>query len=135
MRWWESGLIGGIVLSGTTAFNAGKALVGGIDGPVPWTDIFGVVAATFGMGFLCGVMVWSGKDLHRRFGAAGDALVGMAVMLVFFACCMLLFAPELLGPKLRNDGLLMLTVATVAGAIGGIWFGHDIDDEASPPGA
>ena len=133
MRWWEGGLIGGIVLSGTTVFNALGAYVGGMDGPAPWTGIFGVVAATFGMGFLCGVVVWSGKGLHRRFGAVGDALIGMVVMLVFFACCMLLFAPELLGPK-RDDGLLMLGVAAVAGAVGGIWFGHDIDEEARPPG-
>lgn len=135
MRWWESGLIGGVVLSGMTAFNAAKALIGGIDGPMPWAETSGVVAATFGMGFLCGVIVWSGKGLHTRFGSIGDALVGMAAMLAFFACCMLLFAPELFGPKFRDDGLLMLGVATLAGAIGGIWFGHDIDEETSPPGA
>lgn len=132
MRWWESGLIGGVVLSGTTAFNAVNAFVGDVDGPTPWVDIFGVVAATFCMGFLCGIIAWSGKGLHRRFGAAGDALVGMAVMLAFFTCCILLFAPELFGPKWLDGGLPMLGVAMLFGAVGGIWFGHDIDDETSP---
>jgi len=129
MRWWISGLIGGTVLSGATMSNDVTALIRGIDGPTPWADIFGVVVATFCMGFLGGVMVWSGKGLHRRFGAAGDALIGMAVMLAFFVCCMLLFAPELLGPKLRDGGFAMLGMASLLGAIGGVWFGHDIDDE------
>jgi hypothetical protein len=129
MRWWEAGVIGGAVLAFATVVNVVKALIGGIADAVGWSGTVGVVVATFGMGFVCGVIAWSGKGLHRRLGAVGDALVGMAVMLAFFTCCMLLFAPELLGAKLR-DGGLMLGVAAVAGAIAGIWFGHDLDDEA-----
>lgn len=47
MRWWESGLIGGVVLSITTVVNAIEALLDGIDDTVPWTAIFGVCIATF----------------------------------------------------------------------------------------
>jgi len=134
MRWWQCGLIGSIVLSGTTACNAVTALLHGrIDGPTPWGEILGVLVATFAMGFLCGVIVWSGRGLHRRFGAVGDAVVGMAVMLAFFVCCMVLFAPELLGSKLHDGGLAMLGMAVLIGAVAGIWFGHDLDEDASPP--
>jgi hypothetical protein len=134
MRWWECGLIGGIVLSGATVANAIKAAFGWLDSPVPWGDAIEVAVAVFFMGFLCGVIAWSGKGLHRRLGAIGDALVGVAVMVAFFVCCMLLFAPELLGAKLHDGGLLMLGIATLIGAIGGVWFGHDPDTETPSSG-
>jgi hypothetical protein len=133
MRWWECGLIGGIVLSGTTVVNAVKAIVGGRT--VPFGELLSVAIVVFFVGFLCGVIAWSGRGLHQRLGAVGDALVGAAVMVAFFICCMFLFAPELLGAKLHDGGLLMLGIAALAGVIGGIWFGHDLDDEPSSPGA
>ncbi|MDR7070962.1 CHASE2 domain-containing sensor protein [Pseudoxanthomonas japonensis] len=133
MRWWECGMIGGIVLSGATVANAISAILGGVR-DVIWTDVFGVALTVFFMGFLCGVVAWSGKGLHQRLGAIGDALVGAAVMVAFFTCCILLFSPELLGAKFVDTGLLVLGIAVLMGAIGGVWFGHDLDNEASPPG-
>jgi hypothetical protein len=35
---------------------------------------------------------------------AGDAIVGLAVMVAFFVSCMLLFEPEMLGAKFWNGG-------------------------------
>ena len=55
-------------------------------------------------------------------------------MVTFFTCCILLFSPELLGAKFVDTGLLVLGIAVLMGAIGGVWFGHDLDNEASPPG-
>ena len=121
------------VLSIATAVNVVKALIRG-DDAFRWSEVSGVALAVFFMGFLCGVIAWSGKGLHKKFGAIGDALVGMAVFIAFFTCCMLLFAPELLGAKLHDGGLPMLGVAALAGVIAGIWFGHDLDDETSTPG-
>ena len=133
MRWWEAGLIGGTVLSVATVANAIKAVLGGIHG-MPWDEVFSVAIVVFFMGFLCGVIAWSGRGLHQRLGAIGDALVGMAVMVAFFSCCMLFFAPELLGAKLRDGGLQMFGMAALIGVIAGVWFGHDLDDETPPPG-
>ena len=126
-------MIGGIVLSGATVANAISAILSGVR-DVIWTDVFGVALAVFFTGFLCGVVAWSGKGLHQRLGAIGDALVGAAVMVAFFTCCILLFSPELLGTKFVDTGLLVLGIAVLIGAIGGVWFGHDLDNEASPPG-
>jgi hypothetical protein len=78
------------------------------------------------MGFVCGVVAWTGRGLYDRIGMAGDAIVGVAVMVVFFLACMIAFEPALLGSKFRVGGLPMLGLAIVVGAICGPWFGRDL---------
>jgi hypothetical protein len=131
MRWWQFGLFGGVVLSLATAVKALRALAGGALGATTWGEAAAFAAAIFGMGFLSGIIVWAGKGLYRRLGMAGDALVGLAVMVAFFTCCMLLFAPEMLGAKFSSGGAPMFGMAVVLGLIGGAWFGHDLRKEVS----
>ena len=133
MRWWQSGLVGGAALSITTAVKVVRAVVCGAVGDIEWGEAAGFAAAIFGMGFLCGVIVWAGKGLYRRIGWVGDAIVGLAVMVVFFISCMLLFEPELLGSKFYSGGLPMLGLAVVFGLISGAWAGREIRKELSPP--
>lgn len=78
------------------------------------------------MGFLCGVLAWAGKGLSRRFGMAGEALVGAVVMAVFFLLCTLLFAPEFLGSKFARGGVPMLGLAVIGGGVGGAKLGRDL---------
>ena len=80
----------------------------------------------FAMGFLCGLVAWTGRGLYDRIGMAGDSIVGIAVAVVFFLACMIAFAPDLLGAKFRNGGLPMLGLAIVAGAICGPWFARGL---------
>ena len=132
MRWWQFGLVGGVVLSIATAIKLVRAVVHGAVGDIEWSEAAGFAAVIFGMGFLCGVIVWAGKGLYRRIGWVGDAIVGMVVMVVFFLSCMLLFEPELLGAKFFVGGLPMLGLAVPLGFIGGAWTGRDIRKKASP---
>ena len=80
MRWWQFGLFGGVVLSLATAVKVVRAIIGGLAGEAGWTDAVGFATAIFAMGFLCGVIVWAGRGLYRWIGIAGDAIVGLAVM-------------------------------------------------------
>ena len=130
-RWWQFGLLGGFVLSLATAIKVVRALVRGAAGEVEWGEAAGFAAAIFGMGFLCGVIVWAGKGLHRRLGMAGDAIVGLAVMVAFFVSCMLLFDPEMLGAKFSSGGAWLLGMAAVIGLISGAWIGRDLRKDAS----
>ena len=132
-RWWQFGLFGSVALSILTAFKLVRAMVGGAAGEAEWGEAAGFAAAIFGMGFLCGVIVWAGKGLYRRFGMVGDAIVGVAVMVTFFVCCMLLFEPEMLGAKFSSGGAFMLGLAVVVGLFGGPWIGRDIRKAAAPP--
>jgi hypothetical protein len=133
MRWWQFGLFGGVVLSLATAVKVIRAVVRGAAGEADWGEAAWFAAAIFGMGFLCGVIVWAGKGLYRRLGMAGDAIVGSAVMVAFFTSCMLLFEPELLGAKFSSGGVPMLGLAVLLGLIGGAWIGRDIRKEAARP--
>lgn len=125
MRWWQFGLLGGFVLSLATAVKVVRAVVRGAAGEAAWGEAAGFAAAIFGMGFVCGVVVWAGRGLSRRFGPAGDAVVGLVVMEVFFVSCMLLFEPELLGSKFEHGGLLMLGGAVPLGLFAGWYIGRD----------
>jgi hypothetical protein len=131
VRWWQFGLFGAAVLSIATAGKLARAIVGGAGVPDDWREFAGFAAAVFGIGFLCGVVVWAGRWLHRWLGTAGDALVGVAVMLCFFVSCMALFDPEALGAKFRPQGALMLGLAVVIGLIGGPWLGRDLRKESA----
>lgn len=129
LRWWQFGLFGGIVLSLATAVKVIRAFIAGTIGGTGWGEAAGFAAAIFGMGFLCGVIVWAGKGLYHRIGMAGDAIVGLAVMVAFFLSCMLLFDQEMLWTKFWYGGVPMLGLAVVVGLIGGAWTGHDVRKE------
>lgn len=130
MRWWQYGLFGAIVLSLATAIKVIPtvvlAVVLGIAGEGDWGEVAGFAAAIFGIGFLCGLIVWAGKGLYHKIGWTGDAIVGVAVMVAFFVSCMLLFEPEMLGAEFANGGAPMLGLAVVSGFICGPWFGRDL---------
>ena len=126
IRWWHCGLLGGVVLSLATFIKVIGAVVTGAMVEAGWTEAAGFVATIFGMGFLCGVVAWAGRGLSRRFGMVGDAMVGMGVMLIFFASCMLLFSPEMLGKKLSVGGLPMFGLGAILGLVGGAWTGRDL---------
>ena len=128
-RWWHAGLAGGLVLTLATAIKFVRSVIRGGMGEAEWIEAIGFAAAIFGMGFLCGVIVWLGRGLHRRLGMVGDAIVGATVIVVFFLCCMLLFSQEMLGAKWRS-GMAMLGLAVVAGIIGGVMLGRDIRKDA-----
>jgi len=126
LSWWQFGVLGAVVLSVATLFKVVGALFEGVKHPVAWQDaaIFALEIAA--MGFACGVVVRAGSGLHERLGRLGDAIVGAVVMIAFFAMCMLLFDPALLGPRFTSGGLHMFGLAIVFGAIGGAWVAHDV---------
>jgi hypothetical protein len=127
MRWWQFGLIGGATLSIATAAKAvGAVVIGpGLAG-VRLADAAGFAAAIFGVGFVCGAVAWAARGLSRQFGPAGDGAVGLVVMVIFFACCMLAFDPPMLADKFVPHGLLMMGLAAVLGPIGGVMVGRDL---------
>jgi hypothetical protein len=129
LHWWQFGLVGGFTLSVATLIKLVRAIARGLAGQPEWGEAAGFATAVFTMQFVCGVVVWAGRGLYRRFGMAGDAVVGVAVMVVFFVCCMLLFEPELLGDKFSSTGVPMLGLAVVIGLICGPWCGRDLRKE------
>jgi hypothetical protein len=132
VRWYLCGLIGGVTLSIATVAKAVGAVVAGPGlGGVSPADAAGFAAAIFGMGFVCGVVAWAARGLSRRFGPAGDAAVGLVVMVVFFACCMVLFDPAMLMDRFVPQGLLMFGLAAVLGPIGGVLVGCDLRRDAA----
>jgi hypothetical protein len=106
-----------------------RAVVKGAD--AEWGETAAFAAAVFGMGFVCGLIVWAGRGLHRSLGRVGDALVGVGVMVTFFLACMLLFEPALLGEKFANGGAPMLGLGAALGAFGGAKFGPEWRKAAS----
>jgi hypothetical protein len=134
ITWWRCGLLGAFALSAATLIKLVRAVVAGAAGGSDWSQALGFAALIFAMGFVCGVVGWAGRGLSRRFGMAGDALVGVAVMVVFFLGCTLVFAPEFLGPKLASGGGPMFGLAVVVGLVGGAWIGRDIRREIAMEG-
>lgn len=130
-RWWQFGLIGGVGLSWATAIKFVRALRGG-DDPGDWGTLPGFAAMIFGIGFLCGVVAWAGRGLYDRIGAAGDALVGLAVMVAFFFAIMLVTEPELLGEKFATGGAPMLVLAALLGPFAGVLIGRDLRKGSEP---
>lgn len=131
MRWWKIGLLGSAALSLFPAMRLAWALVAGGMGRAEWRQAPAFFAAIFGIGFLCGVVAWALKGLSRRFGMAGDALVGAAVMATLCLSCMFLPVPDMLASQFVSEPALMLTVMVVAGMIGGVWIGRDLRKEFS----
>ncbi len=125
-RWWQYGLLGGVAFSLATLVKVIGTIMRGAMERVAWTEAMGFALVIFGMGFMGGVVAWLGRGLSQRLGLVGDALVGMAVLLVTFTTCMLLFDPELLGSKWRSGGQIMLGLGALVGLIGGAWVGHDL---------
>lgn len=126
MRWWMFGLIGGCVLLVATSVKFIRTLIAGATGEANPAEGVLFAVSLFGLGFVCGLIVWAGRGWYRRIGLVGDALVGVAVMVVFFLACMLAFSPEALGEKFLSSGLPMFGLAVLAGAIAGAWTGRDV---------
>ena len=126
VRWWQFGAVGAFALSVATAVKLVRAIFRGAAGEAGLIDSLGVFALTFATGFVCGVVAWAGRNLHDRTGMIGDSIVGVAVMIVFFLACMLVFEPALLGSKFRVGGMPMLLLAILVGAISGPWFARDL---------
>jgi len=126
LAWWQYGVFGGVVLSIATVVKMVRALFRGAEGEGHWTTAVGFAAFIFGMGFVCGLIVWAGRGLSRRFGMLGDAIVGMIVTLVLATTCTLVFG----GPQaLAEGGLLVLGLGAVVGLILGAWIGRDLRKE------
>jgi hypothetical protein len=119
LPWWQFGLIGGGFLSLPTVGNVIIAVAGGEAHGVHWGEIAAFAAIIFAMGFVSGLVVWAGRGLYRRFGVAGTALVGVAVMVIYFLACMLLFEPAMLGSKFSSAGLPMFVLAALFGLVVG----------------
>ena len=76
LRWWQYGILSGIALS---MLLLSKIVDGLLNGELAVADIAGeliVVAMFFPVGFLCGLIVWAGQKLTRRFGMLGGAITG-----------------------------------------------------------
>jgi hypothetical protein len=70
-RWWQYGLFGGVVLSLATIVKVIRAVIGGGARDVGWTQAISFAVAIFVIGFMCGVVVWGGRSISRRFGVFG----------------------------------------------------------------
>lgn len=125
-RWWQFGLIGAVVLSYSTAIKIVRAVLRGNAEGDDWSELPAFAAMIFGAGFLCGFIVWVGRRLYQYIGLAGDAIVGLAVMLAFFCSVMLVTEPEMLGEKFAMGGGPMLIFAAIIGPIAGAWIGRDL---------
>jgi hypothetical protein len=133
VTWWQCGLIGGFVLSIASLNKLIRAVARGAAGGADWGEAVGFVAMMFAIGFTCGVVNWLGLGLSRRFGTTGDAMVGVAVMVAFFLGCMLVFDPDMFGPKFASGGVPMLALAMVVGPLLGVWIGRDLRKEFATP--
>jgi hypothetical protein len=127
-RWtgcWRYGLLGAGVLSVGTGVKVVERLLFDPSSGLPWRELPGFGLTVFLMGFVCGCVAWAVRFLPVRLGRVGDALMGLFVMDVFFLCCMAAFDRSLLTDNGTN-GMLMLALGSVAGAVLGGWVGHDL---------
>jgi hypothetical protein len=134
MRWWQFGLCGGTALLLATVVKVIRAAFRGTLGEAgedEWGETAAFASFLFGIGFLCGVIVWAGRGLHEKIGMVGDAIVGVVVMVTFFASCILLADPELFRSKFSYGGLPMLGMAVFLGLVCGPWIGRDLRKEAA----
>ena len=134
IRWWQFGILGGFILSLTTAPKLLAALPRLLRADIEWTEFFLFPFVVFSMGFVCGVTVWM---LRRwsRLGFVGHVIIGILTMNVFFLCCMIVFDPSFFGEN-RSNGWLMLGLATLCGAVMGALIGRDMNkmrDESADP--
>lgn len=124
------GTIGGATLLIMTAQNVVVALfTGGAGGASP-LELAGLLVDACAMGIACGLIAWAGQALARRVGWIGDAIVGVVVMVAFFAMCMWLFDREMLTTKFYDGGLPMFVFAAVLGAVAGPITARDLRREA-----
>jgi hypothetical protein len=125
LRWWQFGLVGGLTLSIASFVKLLVAIMASAAEEARMADAVAFFALMFAMGFVCGLVAWAGRGLYARIGMLGDSVVGVAVMVVFFTACMIVFDPDLLGPKFREGGVPMFVLAMITGAICGPWFARD----------
>lgn len=140
MRCLLAGVYGGVILSFGMAWKIVEALVAGRMGKVDWREAWIYEAALFALGFVCGVIIWAGRGLYRRFGMAGDALVGVAVTLALIVSGMFVFAPDMLrAPNLAVAAVPLFASAVIIGVLGGAGLGHefrkDLAKHFKPPGS
>jgi hypothetical protein len=96
VRWWESGLLGGLALSLVVAANEARWVRWGAVG-----EAVVLAAAVFAVGFVCGVLVWAG--LFRPVGATRlpvTSVVLGAVLLVWAPQCVLWCVALVLFPPM-----------------------------------
>lgn len=130
LTWLWCGLLGGTGLSIVTLRKLIQAIVAGRAGGADLSEAGGFFALMFTIGFVCGLVAWAGLELSRRFGTVGDALTGVAVMVVFFLGCALAFTPQMLGPRfIDSGGIGLFGLAIVAGLYLGISVGRDLRRE------
>jgi hypothetical protein len=98
----------------------------GLNSGVSVTEMFGLGAAVFAMGFLCGVVVWASRAWYRRWGKAGDRAVGLVLAVVPVLSFMVVLHPEHLRSCRGVLGLVL--VAAILGTIGA-WIGPVISKE------
>ena len=133
ISWWRSSVLGGVVLSLVTLIGLPLKLVRllfptTLPNPFPGPSLLGFPVFIFGLGFVCGSVVWALQGLPRRLGPLGDAITGWLVMIVFFVCCMLVFdRPMLLGKAPGREPMLLL--GSVVGLVLGVWVGSDLRRE------
>jgi hypothetical protein len=125
LPWWTCGLIGALGLSISTLIKAFYEIPRILKGGGTWSEFLTTVGAVFGMGFLCGILVWISLGLAKRFGTIGDTLVGVITMLFFFGLCMLIFDQSLLIPD-PTKGLPMFLLAIPLGGLLGFLTGRDL---------
>jgi hypothetical protein len=123
---WQSGLRCGGWLS---VFTLGKSFVGRCFGWPPgrgWAEALGVSAIVFVVGFVCGCLAWAGRGVARRFGLAGDAVLGLFTTLVFLSIILRLFDREMFGSRFRAETLPVLLSGVLLGPGLGILAGIDV---------
>src|SRR5579885_3288206 len=96
MHWWTVGFFGAAVVSLLAVMRLAWAILNGNIGNAGPRHVPAFLAGAFGIGFLCGVVVWGLKGVCRRLGMAGDALVGGAVTAILCVSCVFL-SPEMLS--------------------------------------
>ena len=122
--WWQFGLIGGIALSLATLYKFVHALPRLFQQPFPWSALVAAPVAAFLLGFACGCVVWCLRSISSRFGLAGDAIIGVVVVNVYFLLVAVLVDRNLLRLWVeRESAAVILGVAAVVGAGGGLLWG------------
>jgi len=135
ISWLQLSVVGGLTLSLVTLligapFKIAAYLFQHKSEPIAWGELIGFPFLIFGMGFLCGSVVWALQGLSRRLGLLGDAITGLVVMNVFFLSCMLIFDRAMLqGNAPGREAMLVL--GSVAGLVLGGWIGRDLRRESA----
>jgi hypothetical protein len=94
-------------------------------GEMPWGELVGLLVAVFVMGFVGGSLAALLRPLSDRLGRAGEVVIGVVVVDVFFLCCMACYDRPMLFGEASGRGLMLL-LGTALGAVAGPWFAGDL---------